>query len=273
MVNYNKTPLSIQEIHKEVLTVLQTLITICDNQNIKYFLAYGSLIGAVRHKGFIPWDDDVDIIMLRNDYDKFLNYCEEHRHELAPYKLMNRENTKGYPYSISRFCDTRFQMVMDNKCDVNMGLFVDIYPFDGVKLGKEKIIQRRKSLFTKLVSLKFEKKFEKSKRSFFYTIPRLFLFCFAKIVSLDWILNNLYRLKHYYSSNDSPYVSCIIWDLKLNLFNKEWFDHTVELPFENLLVKVPAEYDKVLQKSYGDYMQLPPEHERRASHGYSLYRS
>ena len=87
--------LSIEEIHEGTLGILKKIIEICDEINVNYFLAYGSLIGAVRHGGFIPWDDDLDIVMLRPDYEIFNQYCLKHERELYPFKLINRKNEKS----------------------------------------------------------------------------------------------------------------------------------------------------------------------------------
>lgn len=140
-------PLTIEEIHEGTLEVIKKLIEICDEININYFVAYGSLIGAVRHKGFIPWDDDFDVIMLRPDYDKFCRYCDEHEKELYPFRLMNYKNTPDYPFTISRLNDLRYRMESVGYPDAGMGLFIDIYPYDGCgnKYSiKYKIIEKNK---------------------------------------------------------------------------------------------------------------------------------
>ena len=82
--------LSIQEIHEGTLGILKKIIDICDKVGVNYYLAYGSLIGAVRHGGFIPWDDDLDIVMLRPDYEVFCQYCMKHERELYPFKLIDK---------------------------------------------------------------------------------------------------------------------------------------------------------------------------------------
>lgn len=87
--------LSIQEIHEGTLGILKKIIDICDKVGVNYYLAYGSLIGAVRHGGFIPWDDDLDIVMLRPDYEVFCQYCMKHERELYPFKLINRQSEKN----------------------------------------------------------------------------------------------------------------------------------------------------------------------------------
>ena len=84
----NQVELSIEQIHKVTLDIVKRMSDICEKIGVNYYVAYGSLIGAVRHKGFIPWDDDFDVVMLRDDYEKFCDYCIHHQDEIKPYKLL-----------------------------------------------------------------------------------------------------------------------------------------------------------------------------------------
>ena len=133
--------ISIKEAQKAMLEILKKIDEICDEQNITYFLMYGTLIGAVRHKGIIPWDDDIDIMMPRDDYDKFINYFLKYQDELKPYELYSQKNRKNYPYIIARISDSRYILDSKNEKDYGIGLFVDIYPFDGMGNNKEEAIR------------------------------------------------------------------------------------------------------------------------------------
>ena len=97
--------LEFHEVQKTALNVLKRLTEICDELNLKYVLAWGTLIGAVRHQGFIPWDDDIDIMMPRDDYDRLLAYFSEHKDELLPYEALTMETRKNYPHMICRISD------------------------------------------------------------------------------------------------------------------------------------------------------------------------
>lgn len=268
-------PLSIEEIHEGTLEIIKKLIEICDEINVNYFVAYGSLIGAVRHKGFIPWDDDFDVIMLRPDYDKFCRYCDEHEKELYPFRLMNHKNTPDYPFTISRLNDLRYRMESVGYPDAGMGLFIDIYPYDGCGndfTKAKKYIERRKSFYQMCLGLIYSHNFFPTNRSKLYTIPRLFVMVVAKLIGKNYFMNKLENLKNTYDYGSSEYVYCVIWDRAVCPLKKEWFMEKIETTFESLTVSIPKQYKEILTLLYGDYMQLPPKEEQKASHNYILYR-
>lgn len=265
--------LSIEEIHRETLIILKKIIEISEKININYFMMYGSLLGVVRHKGFIPWDDDCDIAMVRPDYDKFIAYCTEHEDELYPYKIMNRNNTPDYPFNISRFCDMRYRMVSTGAPDAGMGMFIDVYPLDaaGNKSEFSKLfLIKQKILFNNVFSC-YYKNFHSTEKGILHDTIRYILFVSAKLFGAKFWLNRLEKNKDKYSYENSKYISGMIWDDVVN-YEKDSFLDYKKLRFENLEVKVPGNYKTLLELWYGDYMQLPPEDRRVSSHDYKLYK-
>ena len=123
--------LTLRQMQEGALNILKKLDGICREQGLRYFLFYGTLIGAIRHKGFIPWDDDLDVAMPRPDFDKLVAYCRRHRQELQPMQLMTVDDNPQYVYPIARFSDTRYRVKYQGIRDYGLGLFVDIYPLDG----------------------------------------------------------------------------------------------------------------------------------------------
>lgn len=271
-----KRELTLAEIHEGTLEVLKRFISVCDQIGVQYFLAYGSLIGAVRHHGFIPWDDDLDIIMLRPDYEKFREYCNKHEGELTPFRFFDRHNTPDYPYTIGRFCDTRYQMVRnDDVPDAGQGMFIDIYPHDGAGNNNDKhwksILKKKKHLMV-LLGCAFSKTPIPSKSNKLLAPIRLPIYLYSHFKKPKYFLDKMEALREVYPFDKSKYVTCIIWDVEVRQCPKEWFLEYTTLPFEGIQVKVPKDYDSVLRDTYGDYMQLPPERERHPYHGYRLYR-
>lgn len=123
--------IQLEEMKQIELRVLKQIRAICEEQGWRYFLVGGTLLGAVRHKGFIPWDDDIDIGMPRADYEKFIDYCISHD---VPFKVMcNRsENKYGYLYAKAMAPDTVLLEESSNRYNVEQGIFVDIFPVDGL---------------------------------------------------------------------------------------------------------------------------------------------
>ena len=124
--------LSLEEIQKQSLEVLSRFDEICTKNGFKYWLTYGTLIGAIRHNGFIPWDDDIDVMMPRDDFNRFIEFTQENERSLYPLKLHNRANTKNYWYGIPRFSNMNYKYIVEDKYEkqFDIGVFIDIYPLD-----------------------------------------------------------------------------------------------------------------------------------------------
>lgn len=268
--------LNIKEIHEATLEIVKKISDICDEINIDYFVMFGSLIGAIRHKGFIPWDDDFDVAMLRPDYERFVKYCEQNKKNLYPFRLLNRQNCENFPYTISRMNDFRYRAVYDNIIPYDSGLFVDIYPFDGYGLNPQyaiKKLSRRKNYLVHFTNWAIREKYRKPKHGgVLYSLGKRVCFIVAHIIGQNWFLDQYDRLREFFPFNDSKYVGNVCWDKVVLPYDKSIFEDYLIIPFEDIQVKIPIGYDKLLRQSYGDYMKLPPESERIASHDYKLYR-
>lgn len=266
------TEVTLKEIHEHTLEIVKKIIEICDSEGIVYYVAYGSLLGAVRHHGFIPWDDDFDIIMLRPEYNKFAAYCSQKEQELKPFKLMNHQNTKGFPFGIARFCDTRYRMERLEAGSAGMGLFVDIYPYDGIG---DHTLNRRirhivKSYYTRMTNYANLNQYSASGKKY-VNIIRKPLYRIAKKNGADYYLDKLEKRAYKYPIEHCKYIGTAVWGTDYEYFDKDWFAEWINLDFEGIQVKAPKHYDEILKMSYGDYMKLPPEEERQQTHGYRLY--
>ncbi len=267
--------LTMEQIHEGSVEILEKIISICNKLDINYYIAYGTLIGVVRHQGFIPWDDDLDVMMFRPDYEKFKAYCLSNEDALFPFKLMGRYNVPDFPYTIDRFCDLRYRMVSERTTDAGMGMFVDIYPMDGAGSDKDAVLRklkRKKKFWLDCLLCDLHGKYEPSTKGLIYNILKFPGYCYARLLGAQHFLNKLENLKNMFSLEESRYIACMVWDWPIKFKEKTWFQETIELPFEGITVKVPKEYDALLRDSYGDYMQLPPEDQRVPHHEYRLYR-
>lgn len=267
--------LSLREIQMVEFEVLQKLGELCDKLNLRYYLFYGTLLGAVRHQGFIPWDDDVDLAMPRPDYEILLDYCAKHAEELAPYRLMTCRSEKQYIYPISRLCDTRYHVDYEGVVEYGLGLFVDIYPLDGCGNTPEEAAaahQNTRKAQT-LVSLAGSNKYKPSlSGGLIRSVAKFFGYCYAKLMGAQYFTVKADKIARSVDFDKSKYISCTVWFGIPRCWEKPLFDPAETLTFEGHSFPVPANTDELLRQWYKDYMQLPPEEDRVAHHYYTAYR-
>ena len=268
--------LTMKEIQAVSLEILKKVADICEEQNLRYFLAYGTLIGAIRHHDYIPWDDDVDIMMPRPDYEKLLSYFRDNKKKMLPLEIMNDDTVKNYPYMISRVSDSRYKLDVINENPYGIGIFIDIYPLDGLGNDKDKakqLIDKGKDL-SSLVFLATRKYLHKGNTK---TLTKMILkvpaFAYAKICGKEYFSKKSVLLTELNSYEDSKYVGCVIWPTyrERDIFDKALFEETVVVDFGKYKFKAPKRYDEVLTQIYHNYMELPPEKDRVAHHLYSAY--
>lgn len=257
--------------------ILKFLDAFCRKNNLTYFLMYGSLIGAVRDKGIIPWDDDIDIMMPRPDYDKLIQICSTEN--ILPFKLFENSIVSEYPHPISRMSDQRYKTNFANEKDYGIGLFVDIYPLDGVgndlkrahKLIKK--AYRNASLCFLTSRKKFGRDNTKSKIRMAVKFPA---YIWANLLGNHHYIKKSIKFCKEYSYEESKYVSGIAQPFRecngenKNIYLKEWFE-VIETEFEGRKFCIPKGYDKILKMGYGDYMEPLPENQRDTHHTYDTY--
>ena len=255
--------LTMYETQQIALEILCTVADLCEELGLRYFLVYGTLIGAVRHKGFIPWDDDVDIMMPRPDHDRLMEYLDGHIGE--------------YPYMITRISDDRTEIRMENEKPFGMGVFIDIYPYDGLGNDKKEAI-RFGMKGDRLSSLCYQASRDhfaiETTRSLWRKAVKYPVYLFCRICGKERFQDALEKLAGVKPYDTSRFVGCVIWlswGVK-DMYLRKWFDAYVYQPFGQYSFRIPAEYDRILRHTYGDYMQLPPVEERTGHHYYKAYR-
>lgn len=256
--------ISIEESKKIQIEILNDIDTFCRRNNLKYSLAYGTLIGAVRHKGFIPWDDDIDIIMPRQDYDKFMR---EYRNPI--YKVLN--------YQTDARCHTVFAEVYDDRTYLIhgrhiLGVFVDIFSIDGFPVDSQlesycaEFIKKQKAVVRKRSIYKNSK--EKIKEYASYIIRNILYPRKRSTYIAEF--ESLYSSHKIDDSPNSGYVEygC---DWHKEVMPSYIFKDYIELPFEGKNYMCIRHYHEYLSRIYGDYMQLPPEDQRVGHHAFKTY--
>lgn len=257
---------AMQQIELEMLTEVDR---ICRENNINYQVDGGTLLGAVRHKGFIPWDDDVDVKMLREDYERFCEVCKTQL-DHNKYFLQTHDTDPGYRWGYARVLKngTYFSRKNQEMLTMKRGIFIDIFPCDGMPENKiyktiynATCFAARKILYSPVGAV-----YEKNAiKKFIYKILRLLP------AEAGFYLFNVLIKK--YKGKDTKLVRTIGWNSKEESqgFLKNWMLQSCELPFENIMVKVPADYEDCLRFVFGkDYMIPPPEEERMPKHAATI---
>lgn len=264
--------LTLREIQNETLEIMKVIDKICKENNYRYVLYYGTLIGAIRHKGFIPWDDDLDILMPRRDYNQLANYFIEHEKELEPLKLFSKNTIKNYPYYINRICNTCFRMEAENEIDCGMGTFIDIYPVDGIGNGKHWFTYLRARLFSTMYFMKRQIRFVKPKNPIVCSLKFILKFV-SNLYSIDSLYKHLDKIANKFDYDKSEYIGTVSWAFtKTDMFRHEDIEETVNSEFEGLNFSIPKNYDYLLRRQYGNYMEMPSEDDRIGHHFYKIFR-
>lgn len=242
----------IQELRQIQLEILDDIDKFCQENALSYFLSAGSLLGAVRHGGFIPWDDDVDIYMRRADYDKFIVSYDHDQ-----YKALHPEKDVNYYFGFTKVIDTRTRLNIVGIEGMSFGVFVDIYPLDYVPDGRlhRKIVFRTKELLYKIRRCKLAK--SNPLRS------RLAWQCYRRVPIPVSVLNRLIRWIIVSKKVYRDVCSMADGGATINnCFPAIDIVSQVDIPFENRIYKTMTGYKDYLEHLYGDYMTPPPEDQR-----------
>jgi len=248
-------------LRKVQLEILDEFVSICEENNLSYFLTAGTLLGAVRHKGFIPWDDDVDVAMPRKDYELLLDIYDKKINE-SYYVVSYRTKTKAGNYCkhFSRFCKSCTLYAEKNKePDGYTGIFIDIWPFDKSILFFASLQYNLIKLFLKLCRIKAGINLYYSKWK--YSLGKFF----CLFLSVNF-LNNIHRkLYLIFNKNKTKYITFFsaLYGAKRETHKYNIIYPLDKILFEEKYYNVPNNYDRFLKDLYGNYMILPPVENQR----------
>ena len=253
---------------QQILHVFKYTVELLERHHLRYVACGGTVLGAVRHKDFIPWDDDIDIYMPRADYERLLDLKQEVWADGFDVLSLRDE---GYYLPFAKISDRSTTLWEIEEFPFVMGVYVDIFALDNFSCSDEELTAiQRKSL----------KKFYHYQKSVSHIRTRGFLtdlFC-GRFKEAQYklevmcsrpfrkpLLNAFLRYRQWYSSFDGEKSVCVTqWAGKI--FKRHWFEDTIQQPFADTTVCIPRDYDGYLRCLYGDYMTLPPEEERVTAH-------
>lgn len=250
------------------LDLLKELDRICKKHSLSWYPIYGTLLGVVRHKGFIPWDDDVDVAMPRIDYDRFCEIC---RRELKyPYFLQTTLTDKEcyMMWSSLRNSETTGNRISCMNKKQNNGIGIDIMPLDGCSAnGTIFKISRFPMRVATVICNTYVNEFNTRKiADLLRSVLRMFKIDYKKIYKKAESANRKYRWDDYEYVTFRALADPLTKKIHRVMWKKEDFEKIVELPFENMMIPVPAGYDRILTQLYGDYEEYPPEDKRGGKH-------
>lgn len=259
--------ISFDESKKILISTLESIDKSCRENNIEYSICWGTMIGAIRHHGFVPWDDDIDLMMSRENYNRFIEVYNDPDYNVYTFK-------KGGNWNMlhTRVSNKKTAVFFNGEKDSPHGCWISIFPYDNVPDIDRKKWERKRTILIRLFQLKNAKWFPKA--SFLRNCVRIVGKQFLFFVSSYQMGIKVNRFLSQYDHQNTKEVA--LWDNGVSLtkffyFPAEFFDSFIEVNFDGVKCKIIKEYDKFLRLYYGDYMTPPPVEKQVPSHNYKAY--
>lgn len=255
------------EIQQKLLEIAKEYIKVCEKLNLRYFASGGTVLGAMRHGGFIPWDDDMDFQMPRKDYEIFVKEGQKY---LPDYLFVQIHDTdKKYLMPFAKVRDSRTTAIDKyySNLKINQGLWIDIFPLDDLPLSirKQKLLNWFDNQFLRRRYMPHRYKMKGFKTKFANTMVRICLpsktlaYKWSKYIAVKYSFKN--EGNFYWNNVDGRFI----YHMK-----KEWFDNFKLVKFEDIEIRVPFDVLEFLEDHYGDWKQLPPKENQVTNHEFSI---
>lgn len=264
-----KKQIAIEELKIIQMDILEKIQTFCEENSIRYSLACGTFLGAIRHQGYIPWDDDIDIYLTRKDYENLVSLFPDEYHHI---KLVSLERDKKWHKAYAQAYDNRTLLQEDTSNPNQIGVYIDIYPIDSVPDSDTEwqTYNRKRRFWVRMSEIKYIK-LSKS-RSFTKNIVLLFgkvlLFPISSRFIAKYISKNAQRFngKSYHRC-----FECVQGMLQKKPFDTALMEEFIMTKFEDRMFMIMKNYNAYLSNAYGDYMKLPPIEKQVSHHRFSAW--
>lgn len=263
--------LTLDEIKQIGFQLLCHFDDFCKQNGIRYFLSNGTLLGAVKYKGFIPWDDDVDVFVPREDYDRLVQIYDD----VGTFCLLSNEREPKYLFPFAKLADTstvKDETTINN--GVRIGLNIDIFPLDAWADDFEEARREVKYIKKNMFWLNLTKLKKPDSRSFVKRVIKLGFMIASKIFGSRYFIKKIMDTCRRDGCTSPKFLGCKSWCIygEREIIPADVFESTVEVEFESRSFPAPAGYDTYLRSLYGDYKQDPPPDKQKTHHLFKAYK-
>lgn len=261
--------LSLEETRRIELEILRHFDSFCKDNQIRYFLSNGTLLGAVKYKGFIPWDDDIDVLVPREDYNKLIElYVDDEK-----YRLFSFERDNKFLFPFAKLCSMKtIKKEYNVDSGPELGVDIDIFPLDAWHPNWDKAAREARWIHRMLFFLTLTKQSKPDSAHPIKRIAKGFLMLFCKILGGRFFVKKIVRASNNWRA-ESKYLGCKSWCIyrEREIVPSKAFCDSVDLSFEGELFPAPVGYDIYLRSLYGDYKKDPPIEKRQSHHNFTAY--
>lgn len=263
--------LTLQELKEIEFDILKMFDAFCKENDIKYYLSHGTLLGAIRYGKFIPWDDDVDLLIPREDYNKMITLFKDN----GRYQLFAFEKNQNYCYPMAKLCDmTTLKEESGYNNGVKLGVDIDLFPLDEWNSNLRKAKKEARYIGRQMKLLTLSKLYKPDSKSSIKRLIKGIVMFFCKGLGSKHYIKKILKASRKSSKSNSNYLGCKVWCVygERGIIPSEVFADTTYVEFEGEMFPAPAGYDTYLTCLYGDYMPEPPVEKRKTHHSFKAYR-
>lgn len=261
--------LNITELKRKQLEILDVTANFCAEHNIKYWLDGGTLIGAIRHKGYIPWDDDIDVGMLRQDYDKFTASFNEYNERC---KVVCFENDSSFFVPFAKVMDTETLLYEPDEKGQKLCINIDIFVYDSAPDDEAAVhdMFRKRNIFHVCNVARQARIFQRPKGGILRRLCVYALRMAVRVFPRNYFVRKTIENAKRYVNEQTERIGNFVGVMRMTC-SRRALASCIDGEFEGRHYRIPAGYDEYLREFYGDYMQLPPEEKRISTHIFKAY--